>query len=117
MNCLVSVMYTAMSPTGTHETAFLNAIISAGIAREVARNCKEHKLESCACDLSEPSTPSPGIVSIRHCGDNSNYGINIAKEFTECVDADGCIGQAASHNSEVGRKVRMEQLNCSCCYI
>ncbi|XP_065893185.1 protein Wnt-4-like [Dysidea avara] len=100
---------------GTHETAFLNAIISAGIAREVARNCKEHKLESCACDLSEPSTPSPGIVSIRHCGDNSNYGINIAKEFTECVDADGCIGQAASHNSEVGRKlVSSTTVECSC---
>jgi len=92
--------------TGTRETAFLDAIISAGIAREVARNCKEHKLESCSCDLSEPSAPSPGIASIPHCGDNSNYGISIAKEFADCENTDDCNGQAVSHNSEVGRKVR-----------
>ena len=79
-------MYYVRFSTGTRESAFVNAIISAGIAQEAARNCKWHKSESCSCGLSEPSTPSPGIVSILHCGNNSNYGISIAKEFTDCAN-------------------------------
>ena len=99
---------------GTRETAFLNAIISAGIAREVARKCKEQSLEWCTCDFSLPSdwrqtygaTLGARATIVPACGDNDNYGIELAKQFTDAgLRVNSCTGRAALHNNKVGRKV------------
>jgi len=94
---------------GTPETAFLNAMISAGIAREVARKCKDQSLEWCTCDF---SVPPPGqwkwdyATILPACGDNYNYGIQLAERFTDAeLDNDSCTGQTALHNNKLGRKV------------
>jgi len=101
---------------GTPETAFLNAIISAGIAREVARKCKDQSLEWCTCDFSaasgrytipsdQPQTHDSTTV-VPACGDNFNYGVELAKQFTDAgLNDDSCIGKTALHNNRVGRKV------------
>ena len=95
--------------TGTRETAFLNAIISAGIAREVARKCKEQELDACACDFSVDSNTDngEGITIIGGCGDNAEFGIKIAEQFTD-TSLDGLkdpFSLVALHNNEVGREV------------
>ena len=94
---------------GTRETAFLSALISAGISREVARKCKEQNLESCSCDFNDtvPANAREADTVIAGCGDNCDYGVKIAEEFTDCgQDKDSCTGLAALHNNKVGREVR-----------
>jgi len=101
-------IYFIFSVIGTPETAFLNAMISAGIAREVARKCKDQSLEWCTCDLSVPSDQRKwdGATIIPACGDNYNYGVQLAEQFTDTeLDNDSCTGQTALHNNKVGRKV------------
>ena len=94
---------------GTRETAFLNAIISAGICREVARKCREQKLEFCACDFSVEGKTVNGTTVIGGCGDNDEFAVKIATQFTGCETslsvATGSTSVLALHNSEVGRTV------------
>jgi len=90
------------------EKAFLDAIMSAGIAREVARQCKEQNLESCLCDYSVPSSNINGNVILSGCGDNSEYGSKVAKQFTDTgVTDDTCTGLATLQNNNVGRLVSL----------
>ena len=91
---------------GTRETAFLNAITSAGIAREIARKCKEQELASCNCDLSVDSSDSADGRNISGCGDNSYFGVFIAKQFTDVIlTDDNPISMAELHNNKAGRLV------------
>ena len=95
-------------PLGTRETAFLDALISAGIAREVARKCKEQNLDSCACDFTDerPEDVDETTTIISGCGDNCDYGVAVAKEFTDSEADDSCTGLITLHNNKVGREVR-----------
>ena len=91
---------------GTRETAFLNAIISAGIAREIARKCKEQELTPCSCDYSVKGSTSGDSRNISGCGDNSYFGDLVAEKFTNAtlVNQDA-ITLAELHNNAVGRLV------------
>ena len=94
--------------TGTRETAFLNAIISAGIAREVARKCKEQELDACACDFSVDSSTNneDATTVIGGCGDNCEFGVKIAKQFTDAKGGHkNCCSLVTLHNNKVGRTV------------
>ena len=92
---------------GTRETAFLNAIISAGIAREVARKCKEQELDACACDFSVKGKTVNGTTFIGGCGDNDQFGVTIAKQFTDTSlsGVADSVNALALHNNKVGREV------------
>jgi len=95
---------------GTRETAFLSALICAGISREVARKCKEQTLQSCACDFTDeiPEEAKEATTVIPGCGDNCKYGAGVAEEFaTSCGQADdSCTGLIAKHNCKAGIEVR-----------
>ena len=96
---------------GTRETAFLNAIISAGIAREVARKCREAELDACNCDFSvESSRQEEGddiITVYGGCGDNDEFGVEIAKAFTDksISKLNDAFSLMSLHNNKVGRAV------------
>ena len=94
--------------TGTRETAFLSAIISGGISREVARKCKEQELDACACDFSVDSSTNneDATTIIGGCGDNSEFGVKIAQQFTDTKgDGKDCCSLVTLHNNKVGRVV------------
>ena len=95
--------------TGTRETAFLSAIISAGIAREVARKCKDQELDACACDFSVDNNVDndEAITIIGGCGDNSEFGVKIAEQFTDTSleGRNDPFSLVTLHNNEVGREV------------
>ena len=94
------------------ERAFLDAIISAGITREVARQCREQNLESCLCDYSVPSSNINGVVILSGCGDNCAYGSQVAKQFADTGVADNtCTGLATLQNNNVGRSVSLYSIN------
>lgn len=107
--CLVvHALYRAFILAGTRETAFLSAIISAGIAREVARKCREQALDLCGCGFLEGDSLHGG------CGDNDVQGVEIAKQFTDTSinDLTDPFSLMSLHNNEVGRKV---SLVFACC--
>ena len=96
---------------GTRETAFLNAIVSAGIVREVSRKCNDQSLEWCTCDFSVPVDQLEPVDAtiVPACGDDYNYGTQLAKQFTDTELKDNsCTGQTALHNNKVGRQVIMK---------
>ena len=104
--CVYSYPAPVFLLAGTRETAFLNAIICAGIAREVARQCKMQTLDSCACSFAVAPSNDNGITIISGCGDNCVYGIKISREFCDTgLDKVTCTGLAARRNNAVGRKV------------
>lgn len=91
---------------GTRETAFLNAIISAGISREIARKCKEQELSSCNCDFSVKGSTSGESRNISGCGDNFQFGLFVAKQFTDAnLNDNKTVTLAEIHNNKVGRLV------------
>ena len=99
---------------GTRETAFLSVLISAGIAIEVVRKCKEQNLDSCSCSFPMLPLNVGADTVIAGCGDNCDYGAKVAEAFTDCGKAkdcgqanDSCTGLAAVHNYKVGREVRL----------
>ena len=100
-------LYLTCIHAGTRETAFLNAIISGGIAREVARKCKEQELDSCGCDFSVDNKIEKTVTTIGGCGDNYNFGLKIAKNFTDVPlgGLNDCCSLVSLHNNEVGRMV------------
>ena len=106
---------------GTRETAFLNALISAGIAREVARKCKEQELDACACDFSVESTAKEeAITIIGGCGDNDNFGCQIAEDFTDTSlkGLKDVLSLATLHNNAVGREVSLQKsIACLLAYL
>lgn len=75
----------------------------------MARKCKDQDLAACACDFSvqsKKSVDSTDII-IGGCGDNDEYGVKIAKQFTDTSidDNDDVVSLMALHNNEVGRAV------------
>ena len=84
-------------------------MISGGISREVARKCKEQELPECGCDFSVDSSinSEDGNTIIGGCGDNCDYGVKIAKMFTDikCPRKDDCCCSVTLHNNKVGREV------------
>lgn len=100
---------------GTRETAFLNAIISAGIAREIARKCKEQELSSCNCDFSVKGSTSGDSRNISGCGDNSAFGAYVTAQFTNAtVVNDDAITLAEVHNNAVGRSIVTNEASVHC---
>ena len=90
----------------TRETAFVVASICAGIYREVARKCKEQDLESCSCDFSgTKDAPDEKTTIIEGCGDNCEFGDEIAECFAAC-NGNSCVATKIKRNCELGRQVR-----------
>ena len=110
MHCMTIVyaLLICIDLIGTRETAFLDALISAGIAREVARKCKEQELDACGCDFSVDSSTNneDATTIIGGCGDNCEFGVKISQQFTDTKPDDSdCCSLVTLHNNKVGRAV------------
>lgn len=106
----------------TREAAFTYAILSAGVAHEIGRRCKQGTLPSCGC--SEEARPS----SIKEdwawtgCGDNVDYGYRFSKDFIDVrekeYDAKRSSDDGRSlvnrRNNEAGRKLLKKHSSPKC---
>ena len=66
-------------------------------------------MQSCACDFTDetPEDVDETTTIISGCGDNCNYGAEVAEEFADCGQADdSCTGLIAKHNCKAGIEVR-----------
>lgn len=115
-NCPQSVFTQIFSKNNpmppTKETAFVHAVISAGIVHTVTKNCSKGQFEKCRCDPTKTGKADSTDPNTRGkfrwggCSDDIEFGINLAKSFLDeretGHDAKALVNL---HNNNVGRMV------------
>lgn len=89
----------------TKETAYVQAITSAGIVYSIARACSREEIRQCSCDNTNRSPPEDGEFQWGGCGDNLEHGYNYAKRFAGYALSGDASSLLNDHNSEAGRLV------------
>lgn len=95
------------------ETAFVHAIISAGIVHTITRNCSKGHFDKCHCDTRKSSKIDAeeavkGGFRWGGCSDDLTFGTEIAKSYLDERE----IGHDSKakvnlHNNNVGRMVSL----------
>ena len=99
--------------SGTKETAFIYAIMAAGLVHAVTRSCSAGNMTECSCDttLSGSGSATEGW-HWGGCSDNIVYGTWFSRRFIDYVPKntsareDDTLLAMNQHNSEAGRQVR-----------
>ncbi|XP_066561044.1 protein Wnt-16 [Amia ocellicauda] len=109
--------------SGTKETAFIYAVMAAGLVQAVTRSCSAGNMTECSCDtsLQGGGSPSEGW-HWGGCSDDIQYGMWFSRKFIDNaarnVSARGTDGLFTmnQHNSELGRQAvsRMMSTDCRC---
>lgn len=103
--------------SGTKETAFIYAIMAAGLVHSVTRSCSTGNMTECSCDTT--LTGSGSQTEGWHwggCSDDIAYGTWFSRRFIDhatknaSVHADEALLVMNQHNSEAGRQVRDRQI-------
>lgn len=86
------------------ETAYMNAILSAGVAHTVSRNCSEGSLALCGCESNSGMAGTQGDWHWGGCSDNLVFGETVSKRY---LDTDTVTDKPKSlailHNNKAGR--------------
>ena len=83
----------------------------------MARKCREATLDACNCDFSvtggKKETKDGTVTVYAGCGDNDEFGVQIAKAFTDTSigDLNDSFSLMSLHNNEVGRAVSIIMKN------
>ena len=97
------------------ETAFVHAIMAAGITHTLTLNCSRGDFEDCLCGGRYSHTEEN--FKIKGCSDNVHFGAQVAKQFLDTPEhGSDSTSMANLHNNEAGRvavKRNMREL-CKC---
>lgn len=102
---------------GNRETAFIYAILSAGVVHATTKSCSLGNLTDCSCDMSRYGEHSVEGWKWGGCSDNVEYGLWFSKTF---VDAPEILTHENGrnirntmnlHNNEAGRIVSIDVLS------
>ncbi|XP_006751730.1 protein Wnt-16, partial [Leptonychotes weddellii] len=117
-NCLVTAAPPGTSPlfgyelsSGTKETAFIYAVMAAGLVHSVTRSCSAGNMTECSCDT---SLQSGGSASEGWhwggCSDDVQYGMWFSRKFLD-LPVRNSTGKESKvllamnlHNNEAGRQ-------------
>ncbi|XP_013395208.1 protein Wnt-16 isoform X2 [Lingula anatina] len=105
---------------GTKETAFIYAILSAGVVHAVTQACSAGNLTECSCDLRLQGQKTEDGWTWGGCSDNVDYGVWFGKTFVDAPDTSSHkSGRNVRmlmnlHNNEVGRKAIVKQMRRQC---
>lgn len=98
---------------GFRETAFVHAIISAGMTQAIATSCRMGKLGTCGCDASVTGE-GPGYTW-GGCSDNIGYGAEFAAQFMDSREKGTDIKSLMNlHNNRAGRMVVFDRRKTKC---
>ena len=78
---LISAYVYGFVEAGTREASFMSAIVAAGVAHAVTRECAKGNISSCSCDKSNEGKRSAGGWKWGGCSDDIEYGIEISNKF------------------------------------
>lgn len=105
--------YSTFFIEGTKEAAFLNAIVSAGVAHSVTSACAKNNITDCICGMNKgPTTATQASWENHGCTNNIAHGIEISKTFLEGTPMTRSSMKKGyelqvKHNREAGRQVKM----------
>lgn len=85
----------------------MSAIVAAGVAHAVTRECAKGNISSCSCDKSNEGKKSAGGWKWGGCSDDINYGIDISYKFLDTPRRmiEKRFELQNRHNRKAGRKV------------
>ena len=98
------------------ETAYIHAVVSAGVAHTISRNCSAGNLNTCGCER-DRGLRKEDDWKWGGCSDNLLFGEKISKKF---LDTDKFNNQPRSlailHNNKAGRIAvrKMMKMFCKC---
>ncbi|XP_037616948.1 protein Wnt-16 [Sebastes umbrosus] len=110
--------------SGTKETAFIHAVMAAGLVHAVTRSCSQGNMTECGCDtrLQGGGSPAEGW-HWGGCSDHIHYGIWFSRKFIDntvknmsMTRGGYTLSTTNQHNSEAGRQaiVRTMSTHCRC---
>ncbi|XP_061815667.1 protein Wnt-16 [Nerophis lumbriciformis] len=108
--------------SGTKETAFLYAVMAAGLVHAVTRFCSHGNVSECGCDarLKGAGSPAEGW-HWGGCSDHVQYGTWLSRRFIDhaakntSTDARGhALLNMNVHNSEAGRQAVVMTMSTDC---
>uniref|UniRef100_A0A0K8TFX1 Protein Wnt n=1 Tax=Lygus hesperus TaxID=30085 RepID=A0A0K8TFX1_LYGHE len=120
-----SSVFGPLNTIGSRESAFIHAIMAAGITHAIGRRCRDGQLSSCSC--SRAGRPK----DLHHqwiwggCGDNLEYGYKFTQSFVDVRERERRYRRGSAehgralmnlHNNEAGRRavIKMSKVTCKC---
>ena len=102
-NCPDTVFKKKNNLENNRETAYINAVISAGVTHTISRSCSDGSMTNCGCEHRVGQTEA-GSWKWGGCSDNLVFGEEVSKQF---LDTDTFGKQPKSlanfHNNQAGR--------------
>ena len=78
-----TVFDSSIANSATRESAFVNAIESAGVLQAIARSCRNGDISTCGCSKSKRPENLNNDWVWGGCGDNVEYGYKFTKAFVD----------------------------------
>ncbi|KAJ8261697.1 hypothetical protein GJAV_G00157290 [Gymnothorax javanicus] len=106
--------------SGTKETAFIYAVMAAGLVHAVTRSCSAGNMTECACDGSLQGGSAVEAWHWGGCSDDVKYGTWFSRRFIDNsvrnMSARGGDALLAmnQHNSEAGRQAVAKTMSTDC---
>lgn len=114
-----SVMSAHSVTAGTKETAFIYAVMAAGLVHAVTRSCSQGNMTECGCDarLRGGGSAAEGW-HWGGCSDHIQYGTWFSRKFMDHTVKNMSTSRSSytpstmnQHNSEAGRQVNVGDSN------
>lgn len=97
----------------SRETAFVNAILAAGVTHAVTRACSRGDYLECGCDRTHRGPPGGRIGIVPNstwrwggCSEEVWYSMELTKDFLKPTAAKRARTKMDRHNTDAGRNVR-----------
>ncbi|XP_013164033.1 PREDICTED: protein Wnt-5b-like isoform X2 [Papilio xuthus] len=127
-NCTVTGDETVFGPLtliASRETAFTNAITSAGVSLAISRACRDGRLASCGCSRAARPKNLHDDWVWGGCGDNLQYGYKFTEGFVDIRERERKVKRGSReqgrqlmnrHNNEAGRRavIKKSRVTCKC---
>ncbi|RUS78297.1 hypothetical protein EGW08_013932 [Elysia chlorotica] len=120
-NCTTQRNHTVFGPIlrkGTRETAFIYAVLSAGVVHAVTQACSVGNLTDCSCDMSRYGESDVEGWKWGGCSDNVDYGLYVSKQFVDAPEVSTDLSDSRVlmnlHNNEVGRETVKHLMSRRC---
>ncbi|XP_076363572.1 protein Wnt-16-like isoform X2 [Tachypleus tridentatus] len=104
---------------GSRETAFIHAVLSAGVVHGLTEACSGGNLTVCSCDRSRDGRFTHEGWKWGGCSDNVKFGVVFAKHFVDAAEKESGRNRDVKvamnlHNNHVGRLAVSRHMIRSC---